>query len=133
MRSTTCKDVLDGLPKSRVKLSQGPGWLSQAPNSTEDSCEGNHKTTPDGHCSNNNYIIYTIVVAVSGSCHEKNITSIRNPLLSKRQFPSDTELYSSKPIEAQAERELVPTFIFENEEHFRPRWHAKASGRPRRR
>ena len=56
-----------------------------------------------------------------------------NPILSSKQFPSNTDGNCSQPMEVQAVRALVPTFIRENEEHFIPRWQAKSPGTARRR
>ena len=49
------------------------------------------------------------------------------PILSSKQFPIITEENFSHPIDAQAERLLVPTFILLNELHFSPRCIAKLS------
>ena len=58
---------------------------------------------------------------------------LQNRLLSSKQFPKITDLNCSQPMDVQGLRLLVPTFIFENELHFNPRWHPKSSGRARRR
>jgi hypothetical protein len=39
----------------------------------------------------------------------------QNPILSSKQFPSNTDANCSQPMELQAVRALVPTFIRENE------------------
>ena len=49
------------------------------------------------------------------------------PILSSKQFPIITEANFSQPIDAQAVRLLVPTFILLNELHFNPRCTAKLS------
>ena len=52
-----------------------------------------------------------------------------NPL--SKQFPISTEANFSQPIDVQAERLLVPTFILLNELHFNPRCSAKLSSTAR--